>query len=187
MSQRYTNVKVNVSQGQRSKIKKAFQSGTGVSIRLNHADLSGEHILALTQAQIDKMAKAYHNGTGVTINMSKTQLMHNAKVEGGFLPAILGFLLKTALPAVATGALSGLASTGVSKALGSALYVKRGGIACKVVPAGQGLYLTPWRKGSAIKASGLYQKIGSEYVSGEGLLLGPDSPFKNIPILGLIF
>jgi hypothetical protein len=180
MSQRYTNVKVNVSQGQRAKIKNAFQSGTGVSIRLNHEDLSGDHILALTQAQINRMVKAYRNGTGITINMSKTQLVHNSKVEGGFLPAILGFLLKTALPALATGALSGLASTGVSKALGSALYIKRGGIACKVAPAGQGLYLTPWQKGSSIKASGLYQKMGSEYVSGEGLLLGPDSPFKKI-------
>lgn len=196
---RYTNVKVNVSEGQKDKIKKAVQAGTGVSIRLSHGDLSGEHVLALTQAQVNKMAKAYQSGTGMTIKMSKTQLAHNMKVEGGFLPAILGFLastvapflLKTALPGLATGALSALASTGVSKALGSGvdggvLYIKRGGIACKVVPAGQGLYLAPWQKGSSVTASGLYMKTGSGYASGEGLLLGPNSPFQNIPILGML-
>ena len=196
----YTNIKVNVSDLQKDKIRHAFQNGTGVSIKLSHADLSGEpqqHVLALTQAQIKKIAKAYQNGTGAIIKMSKTQLDYNMKVEGGFLPALLGllgstvapFLIKTALPALATGALSGLASTGVSKALGASggtLYVKRGQNGFKVVPAGKGLYLSPWKKGSSIAASGLYMKRGSGYVetSGEGFLLGPDSPFKNIPILG---
>ena len=131
---RYVNVKVNVSEGQIDKIRKAAQSGTGVSIKLSHGDLSGDHVLAITKAQVNKIAKAYENGTGVTLKMSKTQIEHNMKVEGGFLPALLGFLgstvapflLKTALPALATGALSGLASTGVSKALGSALYIKKG-------------------------------------------------------------
>ena len=119
----YVNVKVNISDGQKEKIKKAAQSDTAVSIRLSHEDLLGEHILALTQAQVNRMKKAYENGKGITIKLSKTQLAHNMKVEGGFLPALLGaiaavapFLLKTALPALATGALSGLASRGVSKA-----------------------------------------------------------------------
>ena len=70
---RYVNVKVNISEGQKEKIKQAIQSGTAVSIRLSHGDLSGEHVLALTQAQINKMAKAYQSGTGMTIKMSKTQ------------------------------------------------------------------------------------------------------------------
>jgi hypothetical protein len=190
---RYTNVRVNLSEGQKSEIKKAIESGAVVSIRFSHEDLSttsGENVLALTQTQINKMTKAYQNGTGTTINMSKSQLKHNMKVEGGFLPALFAMaplLLKAAIPAVATGALSGLASTAVSKALGSALYVKRGQYGFKVVPAGKGLFLSPWKKSSSVTASGLYMKKGSgAYVNGEGLLLGPDSPFKNIPILGLI-
>lgn len=193
---RYMNVKVNLSEGQRDRIKKAVESNTGVSVKLSHEDLNGEHVLALTQAQVNKLTKAYQNGTGVTIKLSKSQIAYNMKVEGGFLPALLGFLgstvapflLKTALPAVATGALTGLADTAVSKALGgsTALYVKRGSGGYKMVPAGNGLYLSPWKKGSSISASGLYMKRGSGYASGEGLLLGPDSPFKNIPILGLI-
>ena len=195
---RYTDVKVNLSQGQIDKIKNAIKSGTAVSIQLSHEDFTGDHVLALTQTQINKMAKAFNNGTGVIIKLSTAQLKHNMK--GGFLPALLGFLgstvapflLKTALPALATGALTGLASTGVSKALGAgftgaALYVKRGEGSFKVVPAGKGLYLSPWKKGSSIKGDGLYMKTGKgTYCDGQGLLLGPDSPFKNVPILGLI-
>src|SRR6218665_489275 len=123
---RYTNIKVHVSEGQKDKIKRAVEAGMGVNIRLSHEDLSGEHILALTRAQINKMTKAYRSGTGITIKMSKSQL-HN-KVEGGFLPALLPllatagkFLLSSVLPSLATGALTGLANTGVSKLMGSGL------------------------------------------------------------------
>ncbi len=196
----YTNVKLSVSEGQKDKIKKAFESGTGVSLRFTYEDLSNEsqYVLALTKSQINKITKAYENGTGVTIKMSKAQLQYNMKVEGGFLPAVLGFLastvapflLKTALPALATGALSGLASTGVSKAMGNtggAIYIKRGGIAAKITSTGKGLHLSPWNKGSSVTGDGLYLKTGaSTFAHGEGLILGPDSPFKNIPILGLI-
>ena len=53
--------------------------------------------------------------------------------------------------------------------------------------AGQGLYLSPWKKSNSVNASGLYMKTGKgTYSSGEGLILGPDSLFKNIPILGII-
>ena len=50
--------------------------------------------------------------------MSKTQLAHNMKIEGGFLPALaalIPFLTETVLPVLAVGALSGLASTVCSK------------------------------------------------------------------------
>ena len=80
----YKNARVNISESQIDKIQKAVQAGSQVSIRLKHEDLSGEHILALTQRQINKINKAYENGTGVDLKMSKTQLRHNAKVEGGF-------------------------------------------------------------------------------------------------------
>src|SRR6218665_3779634 len=104
---RYTNIKVHVSEKEKDKIKRAVESGMGVNIKLSHEDLSGEHILALTRAQINKMAKACRSGTGITIKMSKSQLHHNMKVEGGFLPALLPllatarkFLLSSVLPSV---------------------------------------------------------------------------------------
>src|SRR6218665_1996462 len=89
---RYTNIKVHVSEGQKDKIKRAVEVGMGVNIKLSHEDLSREHILALTRAQINKMAKAYRSRTGIAIKMSKSQVHHNMKVEGGFLPALLPLL-----------------------------------------------------------------------------------------------
>jgi hypothetical protein len=195
---KYTNRKINVSKGQMDKIKKAVQAGTGVSIRLTHADIRGKHVLALTQAQINKMDKAYHDGKGITLKMSKSQVKYNTKVEGGFIGALLpllatagNFILSNVLPSLAKGALSGLGSAAATKAFdkitgSGVLYVKKKDIAYKVVPAGQGLYLSPWQKGNTVAASGLYMKSGSGYVNGKGLLLGPNSPFQNIPILGMI-
>ena len=38
---RYTNIKVNISEGQKDKIKRALEAGCdGVSIRLSHDDLT---------------------------------------------------------------------------------------------------------------------------------------------------
>ena len=196
---RYVNVKVNVSEGQKEKIKQAIQSGTSVSIRLSHDDFSGEHVLALTKAQVNKMTKAYQSGTGMTIKMSKTQLEHNAQVEGGFIGAILPclatagkFLLSNVLPSLATGLLSGVGSAAgskvVDKVTGSGVvYLKKNGMGCKLTAAGQGLYLSPWNKGGTV-GDGLYMKSGQGMFmrTGSGLLLGPDSPFKSIPILGML-
>ena len=45
----------------------------------------------------------YEEKKGMTIRMSKTQLIHNMKIEGGFLPALDGFipfLTGTVLPAL---------------------------------------------------------------------------------------
>ena len=88
----------------------------------------GNDILALTNSQKDKIKKAYENGKGVTIKLSKQQLAHNMKVEGGFLATLAAFLpmiAKTVLPALATGALSGLANSGVKKVLGKGLISKK--------------------------------------------------------------
>ena len=198
---RYTNVYVNISEGQKDKIKRALEAGCdGVSIKLSYDDLSGEYVLALTQAQINKMTKAYENGKGVTIKMSKTQLVHNAKVEGGFIGAILPFLatagkflLSKVLPGLATGALAGVGSAAASKVIdkisgsGGVIYIRRGDRNAKIVQQGEGLYLKPWR-GSGLdgQGDGLYMKTGKGLFmkTGKGLILGPNSPFSNIPILG---
>ena len=60
--------------------------------------------------------EAYDKKKGMTIRMSKTQLAHNMKIEGGFLRALAGlipFQTGPVLPASGVGALSGLASKGV--------------------------------------------------------------------------
>ena len=78
--------------------------------------------------------------------MSKTQLDHNMKIEGGFLPALAGlisFLTGTVLPALGFGALSGLASMGVQTLIGNGLYLKKGNGVCRIETDGEGLYLGP--------------------------------------------
>ena len=195
---RYTNVKVNISEGQKQKLQTALQTGGPVSIRLGYEDLQGEDVLALTNSQINKLAKAYKSGKGSTIKMSRSQLEHNTKVEGGFLAALaalaaraLPFLAtaaKTVLPALGVGALSGLASSGVQKAIGNGLFLKKGGCVCQIETDGKGLYLGPV-SGSGLETMGdglFLKKEGGIYPTGRGLLLGPNSPFSNIPILGML-
>ena len=143
----YTNVKVNISEGQKEKLQHAVKAGcSAVSICLGHKDLQGNNILVVTNSQAKKLAKAHENGKGITIRMSSNQHKHNKKIEGGFLGLSAGLaaraltrLAKTVLPALGVDALSGLASSGVQKATGSGLYLKKGGCVCQVETDGSGL------------------------------------------------
>lgn len=190
----YTNVNVNISDSQKAKLKNALASGEQLSLHLSHADLVGNDIIALTQQQLSRVKKAYETGKGVTIRMSKKQIAHNMKVEGGFLPLLAGlaakaipFLTGTVLPALGVGALSGLASTGVQKLVGNGLYLKKGGCVCEIETDGKRLLLEPVNGKAFTKfGNGLYLKREGRIYDGSGLLLGPNSPFKNIPILGML-
>ena len=51
------NVKVNVSEGQKDKIKRALQAGTGVTIRLGHGDLSGNTSWLLRKRRLTRWLK----------------------------------------------------------------------------------------------------------------------------------
>ena len=96
--------------------------------------------------------------------MSSNQLKHNKKIEGSFLGLFarlgaraLPMLSKTILPALGIGAFSGLASSGVQKAMGSGLYLKKGGWVCKVETDGSRLYLKLYKgKGLRSYGDGLY-------------------------------
>ena len=182
---RYVNVKVNISEGQKQKLQSAIQVGGPVSIRLGHEDLNGGDVLALTNSQVNKIAKAYEGGKGITIKMSKSQLAHNKKVEGGFLgmlaslaARVLPMLAKTVLPALGVGALTGLASSGVQKVMGQGLYLKKGGCVCQVETDKKGLYLSP-ASGSGFSkvGDGLYLRRGGQLYDGKGLL-------SMIPVVG---
>ena len=192
---RYENVKVNISEGQKQKLQSALQVGGPVSIRLGHEDLHGGDVLALTNSQVNKITKAYQGGKGITIKMSKSQLAHNKKVEGGFIGMLaslaaraLPMLAKTVLPALGVGALTGLASSGVQKVMGSGtgtmrksgqgLYLKKGGCVCQVETDKKGLYLSP-ASGSGFSkvGDGLYLRRGGQLYDGKGLL-------SMIPVVG---
>jgi len=182
----YTNVNVNISDNQKQKVKKASAAGTQLSLRLSQEDLVGNDVIAVTQSQLNRLKKADHAGKGVMIKMSKSQVAHNMKIQGGFLPLLAGlasqalpFLTGTVLPALGVGALSGLASTEVQKLIGNGLYIKKGGCVCEVETDGSGLYLKPTTgKGFSKLGDGLYLKKEGHIYDGKGLLLGPNSPFK---------
>jgi len=110
-------VHVNISENQQQKLKHAVDAKSPVSIRLDYEDLCGSDVLALTNSQLNRMKKAFQNGKGITIKMSKRQVVHNMKTEGGFVSMLAGLaakalpiLAKTLLPTLATGTLSGVGS-----------------------------------------------------------------------------
>ena len=132
----YTNIKMRISEGQKDKIKKAVESNSKyITTRFKFSDLYGEDVIALTKSQVDSLVEEYEEKKGMTIRISKTQLAHYMKIEGGFLPAFAGlisFLTGTVLPALGVGSLSGLASTGVQKLIGNGLYLKKGSGVCRI-------------------------------------------------------
>ena len=135
----YIDVYVNISDGQKQELKHATDAGcTITSLRLGKDDLEGNHKLALTKAKYNKLNRAINQGKGITIRMSKKQLKHNIKVEGGFLGLLAGLaaralpmLAKTVLPALGVGALSGLASSGVQKLWGQVFTLRKGDVFAK--------------------------------------------------------
>ena len=182
----YKTVNVNISEGQEQKLRHSINANcAATSIRLGKDDLEGEHKLAVTNSQFNKLQKAKESGKGITIRMSSKQLKHNLKTEGGFLPLLAGMaaralpmIAKTVLPALGVGALSGLASSGVQKEMGSGLYLKKGGMIARVETDGEGLYLKPYKgRGLSSHGNGLYLKRGGKIYDGSGIL-------TSIPIIG---
>ena len=189
----YKSVNVNLTENQIQKLRQSINANcSATSLKLGRDDLEGEHNLFLTKAQYNKLQNAKDQGKGLTIRMSSRQLKHNIITEGGFLGALLPMLAgvgraaapvvmglaKKALPALATGVLSGLASTGVGKLFGNGLYLKKGGMIAQVETDGQGLYLRPYKgKGLRSCGNGLYLKQGNKITDGSGI-------FTSIPIIG---
>jgi len=111
---------------------------------------------------------------------------------GSLATKALPFLTKTILPNLATGALSVvgnvLGQKATKAAVGNGLYLKKGaGKIMQVETDGQGLYLKPYEgSGFGKVGNGLYHKQSSNIYDGSGRLLGNSSPFKNIPVLGMV-
>ena len=101
---------------------------------------------------------------------------------------MLDGLAAKALPVLLGGLTTGLISGGIEKDIGrTGLYLHKSGHCVKVEPVkGNGLYLTPHSRLTGVSGDGLYLKRGSSIYNGEGLLLGKNSPFKNIPIFNLL-
>ena len=67
------------------------------------------------------------------------------------------------------------------------MYLKKGGSVCRIETDGEGLYRGPTSgKGFETVCNGLYLMKQDGLYDGRWLILGPNSLFKNIPILGMI-
>ena len=126
----YTSYSVNLTEGQKDKLARAYKNKCELTLRLKHNQLSGDFPLSLTSSQINKINKSKNDKTGLDIRLTKTQ-MSAQKQNGGFLGAIGPLLARVAptvmrlapkaLGALATGALGGLADTGIKKIFGSGM------------------------------------------------------------------
>ena len=69
----YTKIKIRISEGQKDKTKKAFESNSmSITIHFKFSDLYGEDVIALTKSQVDRLVEAYEEKTGMTMRMPKT-------------------------------------------------------------------------------------------------------------------
>ena len=124
----YQSYSVSLSERQNENLARAYKNRSPITIRLKNDELKGIFSIIV---QINRINKA--DKTRIDINISKKKISPQSK-NGGFLDALASFLARTVHPTVeriapkvvaqlATGALSGLASTGVSKILGNGITI----------------------------------------------------------------
>ena len=180
-------MKVHIPEKVHEKLKELLAQDKVLPIKIDLID--GDDILLLTPGQIKKMEYARKLGKkSLTFRFSRRQVRANVKHEGGFLTALMSMatkVLPTLLTGLASGVIGGLAEKAISK--GSGLYLgKRGRGASRIhLVEGGGLYLSPLMYPEE-DYDGLYMTHNNKVYKGSGLILGKNSPFRNIPILGWI-
>ena len=144
--------------------------------------------LNLSQFQKEKIKQPFQNKTGLALTFNNHQLQGSD---------FLG-LIKTQVNKINDAKAKG---SGVTLKLSKLQISKHGGfietllagLASSLLPSllgGKGLVL-PGSKGKGLMLPGT-KRQGSSYhfdepqILGKGLILGKNSPFKNVPILGLI-
>ena len=118
----YFPYKVNLSEGQKKKLGKAFKANCAITLRLSGNQTSGSDELMLTANQKKRIAKAAALGKGVEIKISKTQIRKVMKQGGSLFSAIIPLarsltasLAPTLAKTLGLSALAGLASEGASQ------------------------------------------------------------------------
>ena len=143
--------------------------------------------LNLSSQQKEKIKQAFQNKTGLTLNLNFSQLSGT-----DFLGLTNAQIKKmNSAKAKSSGVAIKLSKLQVSKQ-GGFIGTLLAGLAGTLLPAllgGKGLVL-PGTKGKGLVLPGTKRQGRSYYfdkpILGKGLILGPKSPFRNIPILGMI-
>ena len=185
----YTELKIHVPEKYRERIKKAVTEDRTLAIKIDLLTEGRDTILA-TPGQILKINRAINAGKRVlTVRMSKKQVRANLKFSGGFLSALLGLatrflpkILPTLLGGLTTGALSGVIEKAIS---GNGIFLGKRGGTVQITFEGNGLVLTPVQHDK--RYTGIYVKHDGQVFQGKGILFGENSPFKNIPLLNILF
>ena len=184
----YRPVKVHIPEKDIEKLKSRIAQDKIMPVKIDLMN-ENDHVLLLTPGQIIKIENAKKAGMkSVSLRFSRKQVRANVQHEGGFLgmlAAMAAKVLPTLLTGLASGVIGGLAEKAISG--GSGLYLgKRGrGVSRIHLVEGGGLYLSPqFHPEEKDYDDGLYMTHDDKMYKGSGLILGKDSPFRNIPILG---
>ena len=131
----YFEYGVKLSEGQKSKLLKAIQNKSAITLRLKHSHLSGHDELMLTQRQIQKIKKSLADGTGTDLKISETQITRSVKHGGNLFSSLIKLgskLVPVAVkgfskiaPEVAKGAASALGDLGIKKLFGKGIVIPK--------------------------------------------------------------
>ena len=183
----YTTVKTVVPKDWHEKLKTMIVKDKILPIKLTLQD--GDDTLLLTKGQIIKIDEAKRGGKkDILLRFSRKQVRANLQHEGGFLAGLAGLatkILPTLLGSLATGVIGGLVERSISKKSGTGLFLAKRGRGCTEINLieGGGLYLSPLFYPED-DYEGLFLNHEGETYKGSGLILGKNSPFNDIPILG---
>ena len=164
-------------------LKDAIRLKKGATLYFPKGGIRGDYVLLLTPAQINRLDKEEVEGR-------RAQVAKKVSTTGGFLGMLASLVARAillaarALPTILSGLATGLLSGDINKAIsdsGDGLYLHKHD-KCYRVQKGNGLYLGPHPR--FVEGGGLFLKLGNDISDGAGLLMGKNSPFKNIPVLG---
>ena len=110
----YVKYGLNLSDGQKESIVRAYKNKTSLTIRLNKNELVGNDILFLTEAQVNKINKSKLQKKGLQLKLSKNQLIQSKKIEGGLIPLAILPALAAIGKIAGAAALSGVVGTSSS-------------------------------------------------------------------------
>jgi len=109
-------ISVNLTQGQKQKLVRAYRNNEGVTIRLANRALSGSDILMVPMNTVKKLTKHNNMGVGIQITISKNNIRKQTGI-GIFSSVLPAF--RAVAPAIdktlGLAALAGAASEGASQ------------------------------------------------------------------------
>ena len=109
-------ISVNLSDGQKRKLAKAYRDREEVSIKLAHKNLSGSDTLMVPKNTVNRLAKSKATGKGIQIKISRANV--RKQTGSGILTSVLP-VLRNVAPTIGKtlglSALAGLASEGASQ------------------------------------------------------------------------